>query len=243
MRGVFVTGTDTGCGKTHVAAALITGLRQTGLQVTAFKPIAAGASSRDGKLRNDDALALRTATGLALRYGAVNPYCFEAPIAPHLAAAEAGVRIEPAVVVAALEELVKTGDFVVAEGAGGWHVPLAPGLDIQALALTLRLPVVLVVGLRLGCLNHALLTEQAIRASGAPLVGWIGTQIDPAMQRVRENLQTLQALLQGPCLGVLTHPGAAAAADCARPLVVDALLKPRRPGGYTPQNRELGINM
>ncbi|MGB5198810.1 MAG: dethiobiotin synthase [Sedimenticolaceae bacterium] len=234
MRGVFVTGTDTGCGKTHVAAALITALRKSGLRVTAFKPVAAGAVYCEGKLRNDDALALRAATGLGLRYGAVNPYCFEAPIAPHLAAAEAGVRIDPTAVVTALDDLEKTGDFVVAEGAGGWRVPLAPGLDIQALALTLRLPVVLVVGLRLGCLNHALLTEQAIRASGAPLLGWIGTQIDPAMQRMRENLQTLLALLHGPCLGILTHPGAAAVADCARPLVIDALLRPRRSDGYTP---------
>ncbi len=232
MRGVFVTGTDTGCGKTHVAAALITVLRKAGLRVTAFKPIAAGARYCDGNLRNDDALALRAATGLGLHYGAVNPYCFEAPIAPHLAAAEAAVRIDPAVVVAALDDLDKTGDFVVAEGAGGWRVPLAPGLDIQALALTLRLPVVLVVGLRLGCLNHALLTEQAIRASGVPLSGWIGTQVDPAMQRMRENLQTLQALLHAPCLGVLTHPEAATVADCARPLVLDALLRPRRSGGY-----------
>ena len=234
MRGIFVTGTDTGCGKTYAAAALITELREAGLRVTAFKPIAAGASYCDGKLRNDDALALRAATGLDLDYGAVNPYCFEAPIAPHLAAAEAGVRIDPAIVVAALHDLDKAGDFVVAEGAGGWCVPLAPGLDIQALASILRLPVVLVVGLRLGCLNHALLTEQAIRASGVPLLGWIGTQVDPAMQRMGENLQTLRALLQGPCLGVLTHPGAAAIVDCARPLVIDALLRPRRPDAYTP---------
>jgi dethiobiotin synthetase len=232
MRGVFVTGTDTGCGKTHVATALISRLRDTGLRVTAFKPVAAGARSSDGKLRNDDALALRAATGLGLGYGAVNPYCFAPPIAPHLAAAEAGVRIDPAAVVAALDDLDKAGDFVVAEGAGGWRVPLAPGLDVQALVSMLGLPVVLVVGLRLGCLNHALLTEQAIRASGVPLLGWIGTQVDPAMQRMRENLQTLQALLHGPCLGVLTHPGATAVADCARPLVVDALLRPGRPDGY-----------
>jgi dethiobiotin synthetase len=167
-----------------------------------------------------------------LGYAAVNPYCFEAPIAPHLAAAEAGVRIEPAVVVAALDDLHKRGDFVVAEGAGGWRVPLAPDLDIQALVSILRLPVVLVVGLRLGCLNHALLTEQAIRASGVPLLGWVGTQVDPGMQRMRENLQTLQALLHGPCLGVFIHPGAADVTDCARPLVVDALLRPARSDDY-----------
>ena len=222
--GVFVTGTDTGCGKTHVASMLIRGLRGRGIRVAAFKPVAAGARYRDGELVNDDALALAAASGLGLPYRTVNPYCFAPPVAPHIAAAEADVRIDLARLTEAFAELAAAGDFVVVEGAGGWRVPLGPGLDIQALASALGLPVLLVVGLRLGCLNHALLSAQAIRASGARPIGWVGNQVDPSMARLGANLETLRHALEVPCLGVLTHPRAPAVAGCAEPLVLDAIL-------------------
>lgn len=201
--GLFVTGTDTDCGKTVVATALIEAFRERGRQVAGFKPVAAGARATAGGLRNDDAAALAAASGLDLPYGWVNPYCFEWPIAPHLAAAEAGVVIEPGPILAAYDELRIRSDLVIAEGAGGWLVPLADGLDVASLAGLLQLPVVLVVGLRLGCLNHARLSEMAIRRSGATLVGWIGSQVDPDMPHLDENVATLKARLDSPCLGLL----------------------------------------
>lgn len=223
-RGVFVTGTDTDCGKTFVALALIRQLRARGLRVGAFKPVAAGAEGHDGGLRNADALALRAASGLDVPYELVNPYCFEPAIAPHIAAGEAGVAIDPAVILAAHAELAARCDVLVVEGAGGWRVPLAAQLDMQDLALMLGRPVLLVVGLRLGCLNHALLSAQAIRASGAPLAGWVGSQVDPDMARPKANAEALRERLGVPCLGVMPHLGRGA--EVAVPLALDGLLEP-----------------
>jgi len=222
--GVFVTGTDTGCGKTRVCVTLIEHVRGAGLRAAGFKPVAAGAEWCDGQLQNDDAMALRAAGGLDLDYAVVNPYCFEPPVAPHLAAAESGVTIEPDRIRAARDVLGAACDFLVVEGAGGWRVPLGPGFDMQGLALELRLPVLLVVGLRLGCLNHALLSEQAILASGAPLLGWVGSQVDPGMARLNENIATLRSGLSVPCLGILTHPQSGTALDRALPLQIGDLI-------------------
>ncbi len=224
MRGLFVTGTDTGCGKTQVATALIRGLRARGLRVAGFKPVAAGAEHRDGLLQNDDALALGRASGLSLPYAAVNPYCFAPPVSPHLAAAEAGETIDPEVIVAAAAALAARSDMLIVEGAGGWLVPLGPGLDLADLVPALGLPVVLVVGLRLGCLNHARLSEQAIRASGARLFGWIGSQVDPQMARLNGNITTLEDRLSSPCLGILPHPQSNTRLEPARRLDLDACL-------------------
>ena len=216
--GVFVTGTDTDCGKTFVAQQMLWALRDRGVSAVGFKPVAAGAVEYDGKLRNDDALALAAASSLAVSYEAINPYCLEAPVSPHIAAADAGVLIELDAVVEAFGRLAKDCDVLVAEGAGGWRVPLAPTLDIQDLAIALGLPVVLVVGLRLGCLNHARLTEQAIIASGVRLLGWVATQVDPAMSHVAHNLETLNARLATPCLGWFPHRQAGVSVPPARPL-------------------------
>lgn len=223
-RGLFVTGTDTGCGKTRVAATLIGLLRAQGLRVAGFKPVAAGAEMHDGFLQNDDALTLAGASGIDFPYATVNPYCFAPPIAPHLAAAEAGVRIELPVLQAAFAELAGRADIVLTEGAGGWLVPLDAGCDMAALALALRLPVLLVVGMRLGCINHARLSERAILASGAPLIGWVGSQVDPAMDCYEANLATLDDVLDSPCLGVLPHPRAVPKPATARALRVGTLL-------------------
>jgi len=222
--GVFVTGTDTGCGKTRVSLALIAQLRARGIRVGGFKPVAAGSELHDGELRNDDALALIAASGLDVSYRVANPYCFEPAIAPHLAAAEAGTQIEAGPILAARDELASGCEFLVAEGAGGWRVPLGPRLDMQGLALELGLPVVLVVGLRLGCLNHALLSEQSILASGARLLGWIGSQVDPGMARLNENIATLDAGLSRSCLGILPHPRSDKTLTRAAPLEIDYLV-------------------
>jgi len=224
IRGVFITGTDTACGKTYVARALITALQRRGLRVAGFKPVAAGAERGDGFLQNDDALSLSAASNLDIPYDVINPYCFEAAVAPHIAAADGGLQIELSKILAAREAIARRADYIVAEGAGGWRVPLAADLDMQGLAVALGMPVLLVVGLRLGCLNHALLTEQAILASGTPLLGWVGTQVDLQMARVSDNLATLLERLSVPCLGVLSHARAAAGIEISRALALDMLL-------------------
>lgn len=224
-RGIFVTGTDTDCGKTLVSVTLVQRLRARGVRVTGFKPVAAGAVRRDGELRNDDALALMGASRLDIPYATVNPFCFAPAIAPHLAAAEEGVKIESGPIQAAFAELAADCEFLVVEGAGGWRVPLGAELDIQGLALALGLPVLLVVGLRLGCINHALLSEQAILASGACLLGWIGSQVDPDMGRLNENIATLKSGLSRPCLGILPHPDARQSLAQDVPIDIDTLLQ------------------
>lgn len=205
MKGFFITGTDTDAGKTEVACALIRELVAQGLRVAPFKPVAAGAVESDGVMRNDDALALIRAAGGDWCYELVNPYCFRPPVAPHLAATEAGVSVDLSVLLAAANELANQADLLVVEGAGGWMVPLATGLDTAVLAEALQLPVVLVVGMRLGCINHARLSEMAVRSSACELIAWIGSEVDPRMLRVEDNQRSLEALLNTPCWGYLRH--------------------------------------
>ena len=205
MRGLFVTGTDTDCGKTRVSVALIHALRDKGLRVAPFKPVAAGAAMVDEGLRNDDALQLMAAAGGQWSYARVNPYCLQAAVSPHLAAAVEGVTLQTGPIREALQVLAEDADVLLVEGAGGWMVPLREDWCIEDLALELGLPVVLVIGLRLGCLNHARLSEARIRASGAHLAGWIGSVVDPAMDQLEGNLRSLENLLASPCLGVLPH--------------------------------------
>lgn len=207
-RGLFVTGTDTGVGKTRVAVALVRALQAQGLRVAAMKPVSAG--SAPGEL-NEDVAALVAAADVATELEDVNPYRFADPVAPHIAAQEAGVRIELDVVAAAFARLAAAADVVVVEGAGGWRVPLNDSEDMADLAQRLGLPVVLVVGLRLGCLSHALLAAESIAARRLPWAGWVGNPIDPAMARQAANVDALRARLPGPCLGV--QPFAAGAAS------------------------------
>jgi len=204
INGVFVTGTDTEIGKTFVSTALVAAARAKGLRVGVMKPVASGAERSPTGLRNDDALALMAAAGES-DYEATNPYCFEPPISPHLAAAEAGVEIDLRRIVALAHDRAINCDWLVVEGAGGWRAPLGPGQSIADLAQAIALPVLLVVGLRLGCLNHAVLTAEAIRRSGNTLAGWIGNQIDPTLSRSAENLATLESLLGVPPLAVFPH--------------------------------------
>lgn len=198
-RGLFVTGTDTGVGKTRVAVALIEAARALGLRVAAMKPVSAG--SLPGEL-NEDVVALLQAANVDADVRDVNPYAFAEPVAPHIAAALAGVRIELDVITAAYARLAAKADVVVVEGAGGWRVPLSEHEDMADLAQRLNLPVVLVVGLRLGCLNHAALTAESVVRRGLPWAGWAGNHIESTMQQTAENVAALRRLLPGPCLGI-----------------------------------------
>lgn len=210
-----MTGTDTGVGKTLVAAGLIHALRARGLRVAGMKPVASGSVATADGLRNDDALALQAAASARWPYETVNPYAFEPAIAPHIAAAEAGVAVELDVIETAYRALAAGSDAVVVEGAGGFLVPLAPGLSFADLPGALGLEVILVVGLRLGCLNHAFLSAGAIAARSLPLAGWVGSQVDPACARLDANLAALREGIAAPCLGVvpwLDRPTATAAA-------------------------------
>jgi dethiobiotin synthetase len=202
---VFIAGTDTGIGKTHAACALLHALRQAGRDAAGMKPVASGCIETPDGLRNDDALALQAAGPAGLAYAAINPVSLREPLSPHLAAARDGVTITLPPLTRAFEALGAAHTTVVVEGVGGWMVPLAPGLLASELVQAWRLPVIMVVGLRLGCINHALLSARAILADGCELLGWIGNRIDPAMDAVDDNLATLRALLPAPCLGVLAH--------------------------------------
>jgi dethiobiotin synthetase len=204
-RGVFVAGTDTGIGKTVASAALLAALNADGHRAAGMKPVASGCTPTAAGLRNDDALLLVAHSAGSPDYALVNPYAFSEPVAPHLAARSAGVEIRLDPIVAAFAALCTNSTFVVVEGVGGWAVPLSAALMQADLVRALDLPVVLVVGLRLGCINHALLSARAIAADGCRLLGWIGNRIDPAMARVDENIATLRERLPAPCLGALPH--------------------------------------
>ena len=217
-RGVFVTGTDTGIGKTYASAALLASLRARGLRAAGMKPVASGCRVTAAGLRNEDAETLIAASDPAPAYADCNPYAFEPAIAPHIAAREAGVEVELAQLRDAYARLARGADRVVVEGVGGWLAPLSDTLMQADLARALALPVILVVGLRLGCLNHALLSARAIRADGCTLLGWIANRIDPTMARAEENLATLRARLEAPLLGVLDHGESRADATLAAAL-------------------------
>ncbi len=194
----FVTGTDTGVGKTLVACAILEAARRAGLKAIGMKPVAAGV---DAAGRNEDVERLMAASSVAAPRELVNPYCFAAPIAPHIAAEDEGRTIDEFEIMAAAAALTSQADLLVVEGVGGFRVPLGPELDSADLAASLNLPVILVVGLRLGCLNHALLTAEVVRARGLKLAGWIANRIDPAMERWQENVAALEARLEAPLLG------------------------------------------
>ncbi|MBA3623328.1 MAG: dethiobiotin synthase [Methylibium sp.] len=196
-RGWFVTGTDTGVGKTLASCALLHALRTTYPRCVGMKPVAAGT---DAQGHNEDVLSLRAAGNVAVPAEWENPVLLADPLSPHIAAARAGRVVEIAAIVRAYRELALRADAVVVEGAGGFLVPLSPTETGADLAAALDLPVILVVGLRLGCLNHALLTRDAIRARGLRLAGWIANRIDPAMAEPAANLAYLREQLAAPLL-------------------------------------------
>ena len=201
---LFVTGTDTGIGKTLASTALLHALRARGRCASGMKPVASGSEAGDGDgWRNADALALLAASDPRPAYADVNPYALPEPTAPQLAARAAGIRVSPGVLAAAHARIAAGCDVVVVEGAGGWLAPLADGLEHAMLARALDAEVLLVVGLRLGCLNHARLSARAIAADGLALAGWIGSTLEPGFSA--DYLALVEDALAAPCLGVLPH--------------------------------------
>lgn len=205
----YVTGTDTGVGKSVASAALLHALRARGHRAVGMKPLASGCEWIDGAWRNEDALLLQAASDPRPPYAEVNPYALREPLAPELALRDEGLELALAPLLAAHARLSTQADAVVVEGVGGWAAPLSADLDQLDLVRALQLPVVLVVGLRLGCINHARLTARAIQADGVQLLGWIANEIDPAMARIDDNLEILRRRLPVPYWGRLPHaPGA-----------------------------------
>ncbi len=203
--GWFIAGTDTGVGKTQVACALVTALAQAGRRVAGMKPVASGAHATAAGLRHADAEALARVANVAADYADINPYCFQPAIAPHLAAEAAGVGMQLQTILDAYARLRDLAEVVVVEGVGGWRVPLGAAGFMSDMARALALPVLLVVGVRLGCLNHAVLTLEAIRRDGVPFAGWIANRIDSDMSHFGENVATLSRLLGVAPLAVFPY--------------------------------------
>jgi dethiobiotin synthetase len=220
-RGLFVTGTDTGVGKTVVSCALVRALRAQGAAVAVMKPVASGSLRTAQGLRNEDALALIEASGTQAPYEQINPYCFEPPISPHIAADEARIEVDTSKIRHLYSELAVGADWVIVEGAGGWFAPISAHQTMADLAWALTVPALMVVGVRLGCLNHAQLTRLGIEAHGVSFAGWVASCVDPDMARRNENLAALERLLGEPALEILEHAPQGAApclAQCAAKL-------------------------
>ncbi|HZH43753.1 MAG TPA: dethiobiotin synthase [Lysobacter sp.] len=224
MSACFVTGTDTGVGKTVASTALLHALRARGLRSIGMKPVASGCERSADGWRNEDALALQAASDVAADYAEINPFALPAPTAPQLASREAGMEVTREPIERAFRALAARADAVVVEGVGGWLAPLADGFEQAELARAFELPVVLVVGLRLGCLNHARLTARAIAGDGLRLAGWIGNQVEPVFDRREGYLGLLNAALPAPCLGLLPYAPDTPAAALAAHLDVAPLL-------------------
>ena len=220
----FITGTDTDVGKTTVAAGLLQAARAAGLSTAAGKPVASGCEATPEGLRNADALALMAQCTVALSYEEINPVAFEPAIAPHIAAREAGVALTVQALLTPMQRILRQrADFTLIEGAGGWRVPLSGQDSLSDVARGLGLPVILVVGVRLGCISHALLTAEAIAQDGLQLAGWVANIIDPKTSRLEENLATLAERLPAPCLGRVPTLKVASAQAVAEHLQLDLL--------------------
>lgn len=223
MKGFFVTGTDTEVGKTWCSLGLMARLQQAGYTVSAMKPVASGCTRSAEGLRNDDALRLQAQSSFQHPYEQVNPYAFEPPIAPHIAAAQAGVTIEPQQILARAQALAAGSDLCLVEGVGGWQVPLNDEATVAHLARLLGLPVILVVGLRLGCINHALLSAESIRASGCTLAGWIANAVTGDMAQQAQNIRSIEQRIGAPLIGTVPYQ------ESLRPEAIAACLQLPQP--------------
>lgn len=204
----FVIGTDTNVGKTYVASALVQHFVQSGLKTVGMKPVASGCElNQQGELINEDALALINVSNVKAPLDLINPYRFKPAIAPHLAAEQVGVAVKLDSIVQAYQQLTTLAEMVVVEGAGGFFVPLNQTETLADLTVQLNIPIILVVGMRLGCINHALLTVEAIQARGLSLAGWVANQIDPDFDMFEENLSSLQQRIAAPCVSVVRWQG------------------------------------
>lgn len=206
-QGYFITGTDTNAGKTWATIALMRYFKQQGKSVAGMKPVASGCSMQDGRLKNEDALLIQENASLKIEYELINPYAYELPVSPHIAGINNPVKL--ANIVARFNNLKELADIVLVEGAGGWYAPLNDSEDISDLAKSLALPVIIVVAIRLGCINHARLTYEAIQHSGIPCAGWIAVCVDRDMLKPDENIRTIKAALSVPLLGVLPYQASA----------------------------------
>jgi len=226
-KSFFVTGTDTHVGKTLIAAGLLWAAKDKGLTTAALKPVAAGCANTEQGLRNSDALLLQSVITAPLSYEQINPYALQAPIAPHIAAGLEGRSLSVDRLSGFCRGVLAQGDLVLLEGAGGWRVPLNSRETLADLAKNLRLPVIMVVGMRLGCINHALLTYEAIVRDGLPLAAWVANCVDADMPALEENIQTLRAGIAAPCLGVipfLAQPSPDRVAGCFEASEVQKLM-------------------
>jgi dethiobiotin synthetase len=202
-QGYFITGTDTDVGKTWATTALMRHCRQQGLSVIGMKPVAAGCNEVAGELKNDDALQLQAEASVAIDYQLMNPYAYALPVSPHIAGRDNPVQLPK--VLACFQQLQPQAEIILVEGAGGWYAPINNQQSISDLAIALNLPVILVVGIKLGCINHSLLSYQAINQSGLVCAGWIANCIQPEMLCMQDNIDTLKALIPAPLLGVLPY--------------------------------------
>ncbi len=225
--GFFITGTDTGVGKTRISTALLTAFNARGFSTAAMKPVATGCANTAQGLRNDDALALQQHASLPLTYVQINPYAFEPAIAPHIAAAQVGQTIDLMRIKHELDILSAQADVVIVEGVGGWLVPLNRDATIADLAHTLELPVILVVGVRLGCLNHALLSAQNLEQYAVPFAGWVANVIEPSMPCVEENIAALRERIAAPWLGTVSWGPGATSMEVGHQLVFTAFAAAR----------------
>ncbi len=212
---LFIAGTDTGVGKTRIASAVLRTMGSVGIKTVGMKPVASGSDPTPEGLRNEDALALMQAATVDVPYEWANPYCFAPAIAPHLAARQAGMEIELPTLLAAHQRLTGLATAVVVEGAGGWRVPLSHSCFLSELPRQAGMDVLLVVGLRLGCINHAVLTAEAIQRDSCRLVGWVGNSIDPEFAPFQDNVDTIEALLPVPCWGIVAHGATPAVEEAA----------------------------
>lgn len=201
----FIAGTDTGVGKTRVTAGLLAAGRLAGLEVAGMKPVASGAGWRDGRLVSPDALDIAAASGQSTSYEELNPYCMLEPISPHIAANRAHIAVDINRIVEIAARLQQNRDLLLIEGAGGWYTPIGEQQSLASLAMAIGSPVILVIGLKLGCLNHARLTREAIARSGCAFAGWVGNRIDPTFAASEENLATLERLMGAAPLGILRY--------------------------------------
>jgi dethiobiotin synthetase len=205
MKSCFIAGTDTGVGKTRITVALMTALKQQGLRVMGMKPVATGCVRTPAGLRNADAELIRACCPAQTPYQTVNPYAFEEPVAPLFAAHTDGVRIEKPRIESAFQQLAEQSDVVIVEGVGGWRMRLAADLQLSDIVKSLQLQVILVVGLRLGCINHALLSAEGIRSDGLRLAGWVANQIDPEYSMVDQTLELLSGEMRAPLIGMVPY--------------------------------------
>lgn len=205
MAGYFITGTDTDVGKTYVSLALMQAFKSQGKLVAGMKPVSAGCNHTKSGLRNDDAVKLQREASIDVPYNIVNPYAYEPAIAPHIAAHELGDKIKLDKIAACYDVISKQSEIVIVEGAGGWLVPINDSETMADIAIRLQLPVVLVVGMRLGCLNHSLLSAASIIASGLTLAGWVANHVSGPMEKSQDNIKSLKHLIPAPLLGVIPY--------------------------------------